>query len=497
MEKFIASSAFEKATIKRLSAAVQVKTESYDDLGKIGEDKRWDVQYDFNKYLKKTFPRIFSQLRIEYVNTHGLFITWNGTEPELKPTLLMAHMDTVPVPPETIDQWTHPPWSGYYDGKFVWGRGSSDCKNQLLAVLESVDLLLENGFVPKRTVLMSFGFDEERGGPQGAGHLAPFIFERYGKDALAVIVDEGGGFADNWGASMCMPGVAEKGHIDVEIVIRMPGGHSSIPLPHTAIGVMSELIVLIEDNPYEPHLVDKNPYLGALYCGADHAPDFPDKLRKILEKSRGHETCNAANDELAQEAAKMSPFVRYLMQTSQAADIIGGGVKVNAMPERVSAFVNHRINIGSTSESVKTKVTSLAQQIAEKHNLTLHAFDDAKEERNSIFLKAGYNELEPAPLTPTNVDELTAYAVLSGTVRALYGEDVIVAPGLMTGNTDTRYYWDLTRHIFRFAPGWDGEQGGLANGVHTVDEHVSVKAHINGVKWFSLFIRNMDEATLD
>ena len=170
---------------------------------------------------------------------------------------------------------------------------------------------------------------------------------------------------------------------------------------------MSELIVAIEDNPYEPHLVDGNPYLSELYCGADYAPDFPDKLRKILDKTRDQKLCKAAKakDELAQEAAKISPFVRY---------------------------------IGSSSKVVKAKLTKLAKQVAEKHNLTVHAFDGAEEEPSSITLTAGYNVLEPAPLTPTDVDELTAYKVLSGTVRALYGKDIIMSPGLMTGNTDTR-----------------------------------------------------------
>jgi len=67
----------------------------------------------------------------------------------------------------------------------------------------------------------------------------------------------------------------------------------------------------------------------------------------------------------------------------------------------------------------------------------------------------------------------------------------------MTGNTDTRYYWDLTRHIFRFAPGFDpADEQGLGNGIHTVNERVSVKNHVNTVRWFTLFVRNMDEADL-
>jgi Gly-Xaa carboxypeptidase len=108
------------------------------------------------------------------------------------------------------------------------------------------------------------------------------------------------------------------------------------------------------------------------------------------------------------------------------------------MPESVLALVNHRINIGSSSKDVEAKLTRLAKQVAEKHNLTVHAFDGAKEEPSSITLTAGYNVLEAAPVTPTSIDELTAYKVLSGTVRELYGKDIIMSPGLMTGNTDTR-----------------------------------------------------------
>jgi Gly-Xaa carboxypeptidase len=102
-----------------------------------------------------------------------------------------------------------------------------------------------------------------------------------------------------------------------------------------------------------------------------------------------------------------------------------------------------------------------------------------------------------APVTPTDVDVVSPYAVLAGTVRAVYGEDIVVAPGIMTGNTDTRYYWNLTKNIFRFGPGYDVElDDGLGN-IHTVDEKVSVTNHVNAVKWFMLFVRNMDDAELE
>lgn len=274
-----------------------------------------------------------------------------------------------------------------------------------------------------------------------------------------------------------MPGVGEKGYTDVHITIRMPGGHSSIPVDHTSIGVMSELITAVEAEQYPTYLADDNPFLGLLQCGAEHAPEFPSKLKKLLHHYEAPKTCKAKPDHLALEAAKMGPAQQYLMQTSQAVDVITGGIKVNALPERTSLTINHRINIGDTPQTVWTRLTHLAKPLAAKYNLTLHAFDGTTEAPNSLSLYPSETTLRVAPVTPTNVDAVTPYAILAATTRALYGEDIVVSPGMMTGNTDTRYYWNLTRHIFRYGPGFDPSwDKGLGN-IHTVDEKISVVNH--------------------
>ncbi|KAK0742113.1 hypothetical protein B0T21DRAFT_399932 [Apiosordaria backusii] len=497
----IEGDAFRNASVGRLSGAVQVKTESFDDLGEVGKDPRWEVFFTFHEYLEKTFPLIHKKLLVEKVNTHGLLYTWKGSDESLQPTLLMAHQDTVPVPAETIGSWTHPPWSGAYDGRYVWGRGAADCKNTLIALLETLQLLLEANFQPKRTILLSFGFDEEVSGRRGATKLSAFIQGRYGKDGVAVIVDEGAGFEEVWGTVFAKPGTAEKGYIDAKITVRMPGGHSSIPSDHTSIGVLSELITKIESEQYPTRLVEENPYYTQLQCGAGYAESFPNKLRKLLGQSKSSlfSMCHSRNkpDRLALEAAKAGPAIKYLMQTSQAVDVISGGVKSNALPERATVTVNHRINIGETTKVVIDRLTSIGEEIAKKYNLTLHAFDDAQEEPNSIHLSSTVNKLEPAPITPADGSTNSPFKTLAGTVRAVYGKNVIVTPGIMTGNTDTRFYWDLTRHIFRFAPGYDADDNVGFGNIHTVNERVSVVDHLHTVRWFVTFVRNMDEARFD
>ncbi|SMR52297.1 unnamed protein product [Zymoseptoria tritici ST99CH_3D1] len=503
--EYLSTPEFVNASIIRLSGAVQIPTQSFDDLGPIGEDKRWEVFGPLHKYFEATFPRIHSELKVEKVNTHGLLYTWHGSDKALKPLVLMAHQDVVPVDLDTVDSWTYPPWSGHFDGENVWGRGASDCKNSLVGIMESVEVLLDAGFKPKRTIVMSFGFDEECSGAQGAGHLSKFLHERYGDDGVAAIVDEGMGYQKAFGMGYAVPGVAEKGYTDVEIEVRTPGGHSSVPQDHTSIGILSEVITKIESVKYPTYLAQENPYLGFLQCGAEYAPDFPKKLKKLLKKhhakfSSDEDICPAAKkhtDRLAQEAASLGLDVRYLMQTSQAVDLISGGKKTNALPESATAIVNHRINIGDSPKTVYDHLSSLIHPIAKTHNLTLHAFDGTKAAYNSISLSARNTTLNVAPVTPTNVDAVTPYAVLSGTIRALYGEETIVAPALMTGNTDTRYYWDLTRHIFRFGPGYVNEKDWGMGRIHTVDERVSVSNHGKVVKWYALWIQNVDGARFE
>ena len=57
---------------------------------------------------------------------------------------------------------------------------------------------MEGGFTPRRTIILSHGFDEEEVfARRGQGKIAPFLEERYGKDGLLMVIDEGSGATDN------------------------------------------------------------------------------------------------------------------------------------------------------------------------------------------------------------------------------------------------------------------------------------------------------------
>lgn len=72
----------------------------------------------------------------------------------------------VPVDPAAYSFWKEPPYSGKLVDGYIWGRGSVDFKSGLVGILLAVEALLEEGWTPKRTLTLSFGFDEETSGFQ-------------------------------------------------------------------------------------------------------------------------------------------------------------------------------------------------------------------------------------------------------------------------------------------------------------------------------------------
>ena len=54
------------------------------------------------------------------------------------------------------------------------------------------------------------------------------------------------------------------------------------------------------------------------------------------------------------------------------------------------------------------------------------------------------------PVAPVSHTDTYGFKAIQNVVAEVFGAPV--APLLMTGNTDTRHYWDLSSNIYRFSP---------------------------------------------
>lgn len=486
---------FRMKSIARLAGSVQVDTQIGDAPPKVDEEPEYYEKFiKFHKFLKSEFPQVYEKLEVEYVNTYGLILTWKGSE-SLKPLMLMAHQDVVPVQQDTLDQWSYPPFSGHYDGEYIYGRGASDCKNVLIAIMESIDLLIDQNFKPKRSIILAFGFDEESSGKHGAKHMGVYLEKKYGKNSVYAIVDEGLGLMPNpnSGMIMALPATGEKGYIDLYVNLTMQGGHSSLPPDHTSIGIMGQLVSNIESDQFRPALTTKNPFLSHLQCMAVYDDELSSLVRKVILNA---DTNKFANKKIVESLSKQL-LTKYMLKTSQAIDIIKGGEKNNALPEQVSLAVNHRISVDSTTKLVRERFTQRVLKLAKIHDLEVIAFGEKIHDgKTGTFIITSSSDLDPAPVTPIHD---TQWKYLAGTVRHVFEDLVftnltyplITAPSLIPANTDTRHYWSLTDHIYRFSPFYSANLV-EENNIHSVDERIRVDAHLQLLAFFYQYIQNVN-----
>lgn len=322
-----------------------------------------------------------------------------------------------------------------------------------MSAMES--LLSQEEYEPSRTVIFAFGFDEECSGPRGAGEIAKHLEKRYGEDGIAVILDEGGGGIQALGDTLyALPAGFEKGYLDVWFDIDVIGGHSSKPTPHTAIGIMSEIVVNLESNPFRAEIPRNGPVHQALVCLARYSPDAIPELTDYIY----HDNLKGA----ARILTEASPDTQYFIQTSQAVTIISGGDKINSLPEFVTMGVNHRYAPQDSIGGIQYRIVDLVEPIVRKYDLRVKAFEDdedyeeyhaargiSREEKARNLWEPIYNgslKLEirkKSYITPQTPTSGRIWDVSGGTVRHTYADKarhVVFAPGAMTGNTDTRHY---------------------------------------------------------
>jgi Gly-Xaa carboxypeptidase len=419
--------------------------------------------------------------------------------------MLTAHQDVVPV--ADASTWTHPPFDAYFDGTWLWGRGSSDDKNSMTSLLSAVESLLAQGWSPKRTVLLAFGFDEECSGLKGAGSIAAHLKSVWGENSLAIILDEGGmGLQQIDDVLYALPAVTEKGHVDIWLELHVQGGHSSIPFPHTGIGIISEAVVALESHPYEPELIEGSPIYNHYVCQARYSPEAEPKVTQLLKEGD--------LDALAQELASQDRPTNFRLQTSQAVDYVSGGQKINAMPEVIKLGVNYRVAPQNSIGEIMHNVVKYISPVVDKYNLAVSAFEDDDEYKsyadrhglpppetarptydvdyNGTLTLTSSQKTLAAPVSPNGGGD-AVWDVFAGTIRhafAFPGGTVVPVGELMTGNTDTRHYLDLTPNVYRWSP---TRQGGSLNG-HTIDERVDMNVHMELVRFYYDFVRNFDAA---
>ncbi len=403
------------AAAERLGEAIRFDVIST----QFGREERREPFVQFAAWVEKTYPAFHRVASRETVSNYTLFYTWEGSDPSLEPILLMSHMDVVPVVPGTEGNWEEPPFSGKVADGFIWGRGTIDTKGSLVAILEGAEYLAGQGYQPRRTVHFAFGHDEELGGLFGDQKLAGLLKERGVR--LHWVADEGGvlseGLVPGVDVPVALVGVAEKGYVTLNLTARAQGGHSSMPPAETAIGRLARAIDRLQNNQF-PGAIEGT-VAGMLDAIAPATP-FVQRLALTNRWLFGP---------LLDSTLTANPTTAAMMRTTIAPTMIDGGIKENVLPPSVSAKVNFRIHPRDNVESIVAHVT----RTIDDENVEVSVFNPGREASH------------------VSSTESEGFEILSRTIRDTF-PGALVAPNLVVGGTDARYFEDVSDNVYRFIP---------------------------------------------
>ena len=440
--------------IKNLSKAIQIPTICNVDESVVD----WSKFDEFHAFLKDAYPLIHEKLDLEIISTRSLLYHWKSAHPEKEPIALLSHQDVVPVTPGTEGDWEYPPFSGEVADGFVWGRGAIDMKNHLIGVMEAVETLLEEGYVPERDVYLCFGHNEEvmaEGNLCGATCMMEWFKERGIK--LDSVIDEGGAILEVKvdkviDGHLAGVGLAEKGHVDFEISVDAKGGHSSQPPKHSALGKLSKILCNLENHQFKAELT---PQLCSLFNEIGKNTTYP--VRCVMSNF-------PILKPLITKVCSEIPPVASMMRTTTAVTMANGSPAPNVLPQKASAVVNFRIMPGQTVEDVEKHIRKYAGSKAE------------------VKMLAGKN---PSKISPT---DSRAFKAIEKICKGM-DPKAIVAPYLVMGGTDSRQYEDVCDNIYRYSPFLMNT--GLLLTTHGTNERIPVSSLEDGVAFFKRYIREL------
>ena len=254
-------------------------------------------------------------------------------------------------------------------------------------------------------------------------------------------------------APVAVVGVAEKGSVTVRLTAAATAGHSSMPSKTSAIGTLARSLVRLEASP-----------MPAAIGGV-----AADMFDTVVPEMHGINRVVLSNRwlfaPLIRAQLERAPSTNAMLRTTTAITVIKGGNKENVLPGQAEALVNFRLIPGDSAAAVVDHVR--------------HVIGD---DRVAIEVVPPATEASPVASHTS-----AAYQILNRTIRESF-PDVVVAPGLMIGGTDSRHMSAVAEDIFRFSP-VRARAEDLPR-FHGTDERMAVANYADLIRFYQALIRH-------
>lgn len=396
--------------ITSLQEMIQCKTISHKN--EVDEDMGEFLKFEAR--LQKNFPQVHAHTELLKIGNKSLLYKWSGKQSTNTPTVLMSHYDVVPANEEL---WEVDPFSGLIKDGYLWGRGTLDTKATLNGIMSAAETLIKQGFVPENDIYFAFAGNEEV-----AGTGAPLIVQYFEKKHITpkLVVDEGGAIVEKIFPGVSRPcalvGIAEKGMLEIELVLKSNGGHASAPKPHTSVGELAQACVNVEAKPFPKNLSIPAKRMFDI-LGRESSFIYRMIFANLwLFSGLLDALCKKNGGEL-----------NALMRTTMAFTQMEGSKANNVIPPVAKMGINSRLMVGENSDGAIAYVKKVIKN------------DQIEVKKIQTF--------EPSRISEV---DCPAYETLEKAIRLTW-DDVLVSPYLMIACSDSRHYGKISGNVYRFS----------------------------------------------
>ena len=252
--------------------------------------------------------------------------------------------------------------------------------------------------------------------------------------------------------------MAEKGYLTLKLTAHGQPGHSSMPPLRSVIGVLGEAVARVEAKQ-----------MPARMTGLPREM-FESVSPDVIGINRWLMSNIWLTEPLLIHVLEKVPSANAMLRTTAVSTVFQSGDRENVLPGVATASVNFRLLPGDTADAVEQHVKQVLKGL-------------------DVSVSRSPQVTEASPVSRTDTE---AYRLIANTLRELQ-PDMVVAPGLLIGGTDSRHYADLSRSIFRFAP-VHASSADLAR-FHGTNERISVTNYVQMIQFYERLLRNANVNT--
>jgi acetylornithine deacetylase/succinyl-diaminopimelate desuccinylase-like protein len=361
-------------------------------------------------------------------------ITGNGTK---RPILVMGHTDVVSI---DAKKWVdHGPFSADIADGYVYGRGTIDDKDNLVASLMLLLMLKRSNAALDRDVIFLAESGEE-GSPEVGAQL--MIDKHFDAIDAEYCLAEGGGPGRTAGTyTRANISTTEKEPRAVEIIARGPAGHGSVPRRTNVVAHLSNAVAKIV--VWTPQM-RINETTGSYFrkLAASVSPDVAKRYRDVLNPDP--KVSKPAADWMLEN----EPEHWSMLHTSVVPTILTAGYRYNVIPSEAKATLDVRLHPDEDQSKFLDQIRAVIND-------------------PSIEVRWARERYRPAGASRLNTE---LYAAIEAETKKHY--DVDVLPTMSTGASDKAQIRSKGVQCYGIGPALDSEDGAKGFGAHSDQERI-------------------------